>query len=337
MIRIQKGLNLPLAGEPSSDVEAGPAVKHVGLLGDDYVGMKPTMLVREGERVKLGQPLFADKKNPGVQFTAPGAGTVKSIVRGEKRKFESISIELDGDEEETFAQYDAGAIGGLERAKVQENLVASGLWTAFRTRPYSRTPALDTAPHSIFVTAMDTRPHAPNPVPLIKEREADFTAGLKTIAQLTDGPVQLCRQAGQNFQVGEATPRDFDGPHPAGLPGTHIHFIAPVSEQRTVWYIGYQDVIAIGHLFTTGRLDTTRLVALSGPVVKRPRLVRTRLGACISELTANEVEEGAVRRISGSVLDGRTADEARDYLGRFHCQVSVISDEVPQPLLGWLA
>jgi Na+-transporting NADH:ubiquinone oxidoreductase subunit A len=310
MIRIRKGLNLPIAGEPVQTIEAARAVTEVALLGDDYVGMKPTMLVHEGDRVKLGQPVFADKKNPGVHFTAPGAGVVKGIHRGAKRKFESIVIELDGDEAETFARFDD--ISSVDREQATENLIASGLWTALRTRPFSRVPAPGSDPHAIFVTAMDTRPLAPDPALIVAEREADFVSGLKVLAKLTDGPLYVCRAPGAAIPAGDAKPEEFEGPHPAGLTGTHIHYLAPASGHRTVWSIGYQDVLAIGKLFTTGELDPVRVVSLAG---------------CGS---------GPFRTISGSVLDGRTAADGVGYLGRYHNQISAIADEFARPMLGWL-
>ena len=330
MHRIRKGLDLPLAGEPSKDIEAAPAVTRVAVLGDDYVGMKPSMLVREGDTVKLGQPLFSDKKQPGVLHTSPGAGRVAAIERGAKRKFEAVVIELDGDEAESF---DAGA---STREAVQDVLVQSGLWTSFRTRPFSRTPALGSVPHAIFVTAIESRPHAPDPAPVIAAAQAEFLEGLKAIALLTDGKTYVCKRPGSGIPDGNGTSAEFDGPHPAGLAGTHIHMLSPASEHRTVWSIGYQDVIAIGRLVSTGKLDPTRVIAIAGPVIGKPRLLRTRMGACISELAANETSEEEVRMISGSVLDGRTAAGPHDFLGRHHLQISAISDKVSQPLLGWL-
>jgi len=335
MHRIRRGLDLPIAGEPAAVIDAARPVTRVALLGDDYIGMRPTMLVREGERVKLGQPVFADKKTPGVHFTAPGAGTVRAIHRGAKRRFESVVIDLDGDEAESFARHDD--VGRLDRGAVRENLVASGLWTALRTRPFSRVPSPEDVPHAIFVTALDTRPLAPDPALAVAGREADFRRGLAALAKLTDGKVYLCRKPGAAIPEGNATVAEFDGPHPAGLVGTHIHLLAPASLQRRVWHVGYQDVLAIGHLFGTGELDVTRVVSLAGPVVGKPRLVRTRLGADVAELTAGECGDGPVRVISGSVLDGRTAAGEVAFLGRYHNQISVIADDFERPLLGWLA
>src|SRR5690606_5144480 len=274
----------------------------VALLGCDYHGMKPTMLVQVGDRVSVGQVLFSDKKNPGVQFTSPAAGVVSAIHRGEQRVLQSVVIDVDGDHAIEFARYPAAQLAGLEHQAVRDNLQQSGLWTALRTRPYSKVPAVDGVPSSIFVTAIDTHPLAADPALVIAERADDFANGLTVLARL--GQVHRCKAADVKLP-GESQANvkasEFAGPHPAGLPGTHIHSLDPVSAAKCVWQIGYQDVIAIGHLFTTGKLDVERVVALGGPVVERPRLLRTRLGASLEELTAGELQPGSNRVISGSV------------------------------------
>ncbi|WIO73112.1 Na(+)-translocating NADH-quinone reductase subunit A [Porticoccaceae bacterium LTM1] len=331
MIKIRRGLDLPISGAPEQVIHDGPAARSVALIGFDYNGMKPTMEVKEGDRVKLGQVLFTDKKNAGVKFTAPAAGTVKAINRGERRVFQSIVIDVDGDDAIAFAQYDAAELASLDRAKVVENLVESGQWPALRTRPYSKVPKIDAAPSSIFVTAIDTNPLAGDPALVIAERKDDFVNGLKVLTRLTDGKVHLCAAAkaevpGSDVDGVEA--HQFAGPHPAGLAGTHIHFVDPVgaNQEKSVWTIGYQDVIAFGALFTTGRIDTRRTVALAGPQVEKPCLLRTRFGANTEELVAGKLRGGDSRVISGSVLSGRKAAGAFTYLGRYHNQVSVIEE-----------
>ncbi|MEQ8485251.1 MAG: Na(+)-translocating NADH-quinone reductase subunit A [Pseudomonadales bacterium] len=339
MIKIRKGLDLPIAGRPEPVIEDAPAVRSVAVLGDDYPGMKPTMLVEEGDRVKLGQPLFTDKKNEGVQFTAPGAGVVAGIHRGAKRALLSVTIELDGDAEETFERCDEGALDGLSRDRVVENLVASGLWPTLRTRPYSRVPAIDGVPHSLFVTAIDTNPLAAEPRLIIGEQQDAFRSGLRVLGHLTEGPVFVCQSPGEALPLpsgGQFRAETFSGPHPAGLPGTHIHFLDPVSAHKTVWFIGYQDVIDIGHLFLTGTLRRERVVALGGPGVKQPRLLRTVAGANLTELTAGQLQSGEQRIVSGSVLAGRTAEAPVDYLGRYHQQVSVLPEDHERRLFGYL-
>ncbi|QDU38050.1 Na(+)-translocating NADH-quinone reductase subunit A [Maioricimonas rarisocia] len=335
---LKKGLDLPISGTPEQTIDAAHVVKSVALLGPDYIGMKPTMEVNEGDRVKLGQILFRDKKTDGVVYTSPGCGTVASINRGNKRVFQSVVIDLDGDEEETFASFPGIDLTSLSREQVEQNLLESGLWPTLRTRPFSKIATPGTQPHSLFIQAIDTNPLAPSPRTVIAEREAEFTAGLQALSRLSGGETYLCTQAGVDIpgrDLGCVTHAEFDGPHPAGLPGTHIHLIDPVGLNKSVWHINYQDVIAVGHLFLTGRLLTERVVSLAGPQVTKPRLLRTRLGAHIAELTAGELKEGTNRVISGSVLSGRQADGPFDYLGRYHNQISVIRDAADREFLGW--
>lgn len=337
MIKIKHGLDLPITGAPAQQIEAARPVRSVAVIGFDYQGMKPTMSVQVGDRVKLGQVLFIDKKNEGVNYTAPGAGVVSAIHRGEKRVLQSVVIELDGDEQETFAQYAPEQLASLDAALVRENLQRSGLWTALRTRPFSKVPAIDAVPSSIFVSAIDTHPLAADPAVIIAEQATDFENGLKVLARLA--PVFLCKAPGVSL-AGEGaagvSSEAFAGPHPAGLPGTHIHFLDPVSISKTVWTINYQDVIAAGKLFATGQLSVERVVALGGPVVERPRLLRTRLGANLSELTAGELVPGNNRVVSGSLLGGRVARGACDYLGRYHVQVSCLQEGNDREVMHYL-
>ena len=295
------------------------------------------MHVKEGDRVKKGQVLFTDKKTAGVQYTAPASGVVKAINRGDRRVFLSVVVAVEGSEEITFQSYSADKLNEVSREDVQANLVASGLWTALRTRPYSKAPALDTVPASIFVTAMDTHPLAADPVLIIAEQPEAFKSGLQVLKRLTEGNLYVCKAPGANIPVaGIETTEEFSGPHPAGLAGTHIHSLDAASTAKTVWSIGYQDVIAIGQLFTTGSLNSERVISLAGPQVTQPRLVRTLVGANLNELTAGELAEGENRMVSGSVFGGRTAVEGLAYLGRFHNQVSVLEEGRDRPLLHYL-
>jgi Na+-transporting NADH:ubiquinone oxidoreductase subunit A len=338
MFIIHKGLDLPISGEPVQEIDTGPAVSRVALVGDDYIGMKPKMAVQVGDSVKLGQVLFEDKKTPGVQFTSPGCGKVAAINRGPKRKFESIVIELEGEEEETFPSFAAAKLDGLERSQVQDTLIQSGLWTVLRTRPYSKVPAPGSAPRSIFVTAMDTNPLAADPAIIIKEQAQDFGHGLQVLTRLTDGPVYVCKRPAADIPgdgIAKVSMQEFDGPHPAGLAGTHIHLLDPASDQKTVWCINYQDVIAVGRLFTTGSLYMERVVSLAGPAVKNPRLIRTRVGADIAELLKADLSQVDMRVISGSVLSGRQAGGGYAFLGRPHLQVSAIAEGREREFLGW--
>ena len=338
-MEIKKGLDLPIDGAPSRTIDLGPSVRRVAIVGDDYVGLKPSLAVGEGEAVKLGQVLLHDKRTPGISFTSPGSGVVAAINRGAKRRFQSLEIELDGEDEASFASIGDRNPETLSASEVRQNLLQSGLWTALRTRPYSQVPPLESAPRSIFVTAIDTYPLAVPPELVIAEQFAHFERGVKLLSRLTEGSVFVC--ANKAVELSElSAPRlrieRFSGPHPAGLAGTHIHFLDPVGENKSVWWVNYQDVIAMGHLFATGRLLMDRVISLAGPAVKHPRLLRTRIGASTDELVFGEVKDGNVRIISGSVLTGRTAKGPTAYLGRFHLQVGALMEGTQRVLLEWL-
>ncbi|MEJ2273310.1 MAG: Na(+)-translocating NADH-quinone reductase subunit A [Woeseiaceae bacterium] len=337
--KIRKGLDIPLAGSPEQRVTAGAAVSKVALLGPDTHDLKPGMLVAEGDRVRLGQPLYRDKDNPGVVFTSPGSGVVAAINRGERRVLQSVVVSLEGDEAEEFASYSADELVNLDGQAVRDNLLASGLWTALRTRPFSKIPAPDGEARALFVTAIDTNPLAADPAVVIGTDPEAFERGLRLVAKLVDGPVYVCTAPGAAIDVPtEETFRSavFEGPHPAGLVGTHIHFLEPVSETRIVWHIGYQDVMAIGRLFVTGRLPVERIVALGGPMVREPRLLTTRLGAHTSEIINGELAKGNVRVISGSVLSGHRAAGWAAYLGRYDTQISVLPEGNPREFLAFI-
>jgi len=334
---IKKGLDLPITGQPEQKITDGNSIRTVALLGADYVGLKPKMLVAEGDKVKLGQALFVDKQNPDVNFTSPGAGIVKAINRGDKRSLLSVVIELSGAQQETFTKYTQAKLSELTADEVKQNLLVSGLWTSFVTRPYGKVPAASSEPTSIFVTAMDTRPLAADPQVIINDHSQDFENGLAIISKLTKGKTYLCKATDSAIAsytgIETAT---FSGPHPAGLPSTHIHLVDPVNINKFVWHIDYQSVIAIGALFTTGKLNVERIVSLAGPGVINPRLVKTRVGANLSDLTSNELTDAENRVISGSVLHGHTAQGATDYLACNHLQVSVLKEGREREFFGWI-
>ncbi|WP_372782995.1 Na(+)-translocating NADH-quinone reductase subunit A [Litorivivens sp.] len=337
MIKISKGLDLPITGAPAQQIDAGPKVRTVAVVGFDYVGMKPTMEVSVGDRVKTGQLLFTDKKTPGVRYTAPATGVISAINRGERRVLQSVVIDVEEDDYVDFGKVDAGQIGSLEESALRDKLVESGLWCALRTRPFSKTPALDAKAAAIFVNAMDTRPLAGDPQVVIGEYREDFVNGLAALSRLS-GKVFVCKAPGADIpEAAGVTTEEFAGPHPAGLPGTHVHYLLGASSKQVAWTVDYQDVIAIGKLLTTGNLWTERVVALAGPQVDNPRLLRTRLGVHLEELVAGQVKAEDSRIISGSVLGGRTARGPVAYLGRYHTQVSVLKEGTEREFMGWLS
>lgn len=332
--KIKKGLEIPLRGKPDERIDVASPVKQVAILGSDYVGLKPTMLVKQGDSVKEGTPLFEDKKNPGVVITSPAAGIVSNVNRGAKRVLVSVVIDIDGDAAESFATEDLATIS---ESQVRELLIKSGAWSAFRARPYGKIPAIDSTPNSIFVNAMDTNPLAVEPSVIIAERAADFAMGVSLLAKF-GVPVYVCQADGVNLpdlngngvQVAK-----FSGKHPAGLSSTHVHSIDPVDGNKTVWTLGYQDAIALGALATNGKVDVSRYVAVGGPLVNSPRVLASRLGANISELIDGRTAEGKKRVISGSVLNGHEAANDTDFLGRYDNQISIVEENDDREFMGW--
>lgn len=339
LTKIKKGLNIPIAGEPEQIVHDGRPVSRVAVLGPDYIGMKPTMQAAVGDTVKLGSALFTDKKIPDVIYTSPGAGRVVAINRGYKRALLSVVIQLQGAEEVSFPTFAENSLAEIDAATIKKQLLESGQWVALRSRPFSKVADSQSVPHSIFVTAMDSNPLAPSVEMLLKGKEKEFQAGVTILTRLTEGKVYLCKSPGMRIAGGgikRVMVEEFSGPHPAGLAGTHIHFLDPVSRTKTVWTIHARDVAAFGALFLTGRIDVERIIALAGPAVIKPRLIKTRLGASLNDLTNGELKEGVNRIISGSVISGFHAKETTAYLGRYHHQVSVLPEGGERKLFGWM-
>ena len=341
MIKVKKGLKVPIVGSPTEDLDTLKNVRSVAIIGSDYHGMRPTMLVEEGDTVKLGQALFEDKKNPGVIFTSPGAGKIESINRGPRRALQSVVIELGEEVSVKFNKYEENQLKTIPSSEIRKNLISSGLWTAFRTRPFSKIPAINSNPSNIFVTAIDTNPLGPNVNKIIEMNESLFNSGLKVIKALTEQPVHLC--VDPNFSLdlekdSQLINHIFSGPHPAGLAGTHMHFISPATLKNVNWTINYQDVIAFGELFLTGELPIDKIVSLAGPQVTNPRLIKTRIGACTDELCAGELTQRDNRVISGSIINGREAVGPFAYLGRYHNQISVVSEtnKSDRQFMNWL-
>lgn len=334
---LRKGLNIPITGAPSQNIEDGPEVRTVGVLGDDYIGWKPRIAVAEGDVVGPGSPVLISKDMPSIQVVSPVAGRIKAINRGARRKLISVEIEVgEGAEAVDFSNVgDLSTAGGLV-----ERLSAAGLWTAFRTRPYSKVPAPETRPAAIYVTALDTEPLAGDPAQIINADAEAFATGLAAIAKLSEGKTYLCQADGATLPGGEAQGVEtvaFAGPHPAGLAGTHMHFLEPPVGDKVVWTVGYQDVIVIGRLLMTGRYDATCVIALAGPVCANPRLVRTIAGASMTDVARGDLPQDLpVRMISGSVLSGRAGEGADAYLGRYARQITLMEEDHKQIPMGWI-
>lgn len=341
LIKIKKGLDVPISGKPEQVVSESSPPKSVALVGFDYTGMKPTMAVAIGDKVKRGQLLFTDKKMEGVKYTAPAAGKVTAINRGDKRVFQSLVIQVDENEEDiVFQSYNETELNGLDEEKVKSNLIESGLWALLRERPFGKVANPAHTPNSLFITSMDTNPLAPSVEKILEGSETDFKNGLTVLSKLIRGHIYLCKSPGSNIpttDIAELSVEEFSGLHPAGLAGTHIHFLDPVYRGKSVWHIDAQDVVAVGRLFTTGKYPVQRIISLGGPGVKNPRLIKTRVGASLEDITRDELTGDELRVISGSVLSGRTAAGPLAFLGRYHQSVCALPESTERKFLGWVA
>jgi Na+-transporting NADH:ubiquinone oxidoreductase subunit A len=339
MVHIKKGLDVPVSGEPVQAISLALTTKTVAITGPNYNGMKPSMLVSVGDEVKIGQPLFTCKKTEGVIYTSPAGGKVLEINRGAKRLFQTIVIEVAATESfQDFSNFKNIEPKDLTKENVRSLMLESGMWTSLRTRPFSKIPEVGATPKSIFVSIMDTNPLCADPQIIISENQNDFKNGLKVLTRLTDGKVHVVKSRGANIETpncDDVLVHEFSGVHPAGNVGTHIHFIDPVHAGKTVWHMGYQDVIALGKLFLTGKLSTERVVSLAGPQVKNPKLIKTRIGANLQDITHGENKEGENRIISGSLLNGTQSVAPFSYLGRYDNQITVLSEGRERDFLGW--
>jgi Na+-transporting NADH:ubiquinone oxidoreductase subunit A len=328
LIKINAGLDLDPATIAHAPVEDAPAVDQVALVGPEYTDIRFKLAVTEGTRVRLGQTLMTHRKYPELRFTAPAAGLVKAVERGARRRLMSVIIDLEGEDEVEFPAFSAVALASLPLDEIRASLLQSGLWTAFRARPYNRVPLPGTRPRVIFVTAIDTSPGAADPAGIVDEQQDAFRDGLSVIDQLSADKTYLCTAPGSQvsgFATDGIITAEFQGRHPAGLPGTHMHYLEPVSERADLWHIGYQDVIAIGKLFRSGRLWTERFVAVYEPGQQQSRLLRTRAGASLTQLLKG-AKTDTCRIISGDLLSGRHATANTAYLGRYDRLVSVLPE-----------
>ena len=337
-LKLRRGLDLPIPGVPTQVIEAAAEPRSVALLGDDYPEQRFSLRVREGDRVRTGEALFTDRRNRDVKFVSPAAGTVAAIRRGDARRLVSVVVEREGVDSVEYARATLGEVRAWTGEQTAQRLLEAGDWVALRARPFGSLAAPGTRPAAIFVRAMDSSPLAADAAVVVRERLEDLQLGLTALSRLTDGPLYLCSRAGTLEtlpDVERLKAVEVAGPHPAGLIGTQVHRLFPVSRDRRVWYVGYQDVLAIGHLLREGRPDTSRIISLAGPAVRRPRLVRTEIGASSEDLVSGELDVEPCRVISGSVLSGRTALDPGAFLGRYHEQLCAIPERTLEPARAW--
>ena len=337
-VNIENGFELNQGRDPGATIEEDKSSGACALLGRDYSDVNLQMLVEEGEQVRAGQAIMCDRRRPHIRFTSPCSGIVSRIHRGRKRRL--ISVQISNQNSTDAISFDIP--DQADRQGLKNLLLESGLWTAIRSRPFDVIADPDSSPEALLITAIDTRPLAPNPAVILFRYSHDFATGLRALCELVDAPVYLCKPESQNIDR-ETTLRveefEFKGRHPAGLVGTHIKALCPIRfDGNQVWHIGYQDVISLGHLLNNGQPWMHRVISLAGSAVKNPRLITVPMGAGIDDLVNGELSETkSLRVISGSLIDGSDASGYEAFLGRFHSQLTVTTESAVTPRKGWMS
>ncbi len=334
-IKIRKGLNIKLQGSAKPEIETLPAPQKVALKPTDFQGLTPKLKVKADDVVKAGEALFFDKYHPEIQFTAPVGGKVVSVNRGERRKVLEIIIEADA--KVGSAEFRKADPKSLSTSEIKEQLLNSGMWPFIKRRPYGINASPDEKPKAIYISTFDTAPLAPDFGLIMKDQLSAFQTGIDALAKLTEGKVYLGVIAGSVFSgVKNAVINTFEGPHPAGNVGVQIANTNPVNKGEVVWTINVQDVVIIGRLFETGKVDFSKVVALVGSEVENPKYYKTVSGAEITSVISGKLKktESKKRIISGNVLTG-TQIGADGYLGYFDSMVTVIPEGDYYEFLGW--
>lgn len=339
-IEISKGLNIPLKGKAEKILSPGQIIgSTIALKPTDFPNLTPKAAIKEGDKVKAGDVIFYDKNAPEIKFTSPVSGTLKSIVRGERRKILEFVIEADSIIE--YQQFTVGDVANLSKEQITELLLNSGTWPFVRQRPYNIIANPTDTPKAIFISGFDSSPLAPDLDFLLNGQDADFQKGIQALKKLTEGDIHLTvNGVFPTSKLFENT-KDVElhtivGPHPAGNVGIQIHHIDPMNKGEVVWFIHPQDVLIIGRLFNKGIFDATRIIALTGSEVEKPRYYRTILGSSIDKFLKDNIKPGNHRYISGNVLTG-TRIGKEDFLGFYHHQITVIPDGNQYEFMGWLA
>lgn len=336
VVRIKKGRNVPLKGRAAAKVEEPFFVTTAAVKPADFYGFRPRIVAKEGMSVKVGSPVFESKDDARLTIVSPVSGRVKEIRRGEKRRILAAVIEaVDDKQAQSFEQFSPVQISALSRRQVVGHLLQTGSWAFLRQRPFDHIADPDIEPNSIFIKAIDTNPLAIDYDAVVNGQDELFALGVEIVQKLTQGPVYLCiakNALSRAFRQTSAQVVAFDGPHPAGNVGTHIHVLDPIDKNRAVWYVDAQDILAIAKSFLTGQFCPEKIIAIAGEKAARPLHQKTVRGASVASLIRQEDQD--TRVISGSVLSGK--DVGPDgYLGFYDTQLCFIARGGRREFLGW--
>ena len=324
-IKMKGGLDVPLHGSVKNNNLDTIYTKFSAVLADDYFGLKPKILVREGDHVLKGAPLLEDKTNPGFTVNSPVNGVIHEINRGEKRALVSIVINKTNDDSVAFDQSN----------NKLENLRNASLWDSFRERPFNRVPNINTRPDFLFINACKADGLEASPNQILEVEAENFLAGIKFLVDALGCEINLCSYS--NIYIGELDVNQYvvEGKYPAGNSSIHIQNIKPLTKNTKTWTINWQDVVRIGNSVKSGNFCFDKYVSICGPACDEPKVVKTNLGANMEELTAGTLSTN-LRKVSGSLLYGRSGDSYSDYLTRYSNQISLVSDERKATFFNWL-
>ena len=337
--KLKRGFNIPLAGTAEKVLQDTAVPDTVAILPQEFRGVKPRLLVKEGDPVKIGSPLFTDKQNPEICFVAPVSGKVTAINRGERRKLMEIVVENDKNEQaEKLEGWSADAVDKMDREALTKALLSGGMWPYIIQRPFSVIASPSETPRDIFISGFDTSPLAAKVGFLVKEKMEAFQSGIQVLQKLTDGKVHLSVPKSDSVfdKVQGVEKHVFSGPHPAGNVGVQIHHINPLKRGEMVWQVKPEAVALIGEFFKLGHFPNQRIVAVAGTSLKEQKYFKTTVGAPLISLIPEEnIVDHEVRFIAGNVLAGRTSNY-KSYVGMYDSLITVIPEgEKKRKLLGY--
>lgn len=339
-IKIKKGLDINLKGKASEVYAKAQLPEMFSVRPDDFHGIKPKTVVKEGDQVKVGSVLFYDKNNSDVKVCSPVSGEVVAVNRGERRKVLDIRIKSDGSF--TSEAFTKGKPKDMKVDDVKALLSNAGFLAFVKQRPYDVVANPNDKPKAIFISGFDTAPLAPNYDFIMVGRDEEFQLGVDALAAISGAKINIginIEHASKLYKKAKGVElHEFEGPHPAGNVGVQIHHVDPINKGDIVWTVNAQDVAMIGKAFMTGAIDFSRSIVLAGSSVKEPAYYKTVLGACISNMVANNVEGDNVRFISGNPLSGtQIMEKENGFLGAFDAQITVIPEgDKNNEFLGWI-
>jgi len=335
-IEIKKGHNIRISGVPTGDIKSIPDSKTVSLSPKQFRGVKPKLIVKEGDQVKLGTPLFFDKKKPQVKWASPASGIIKSIHFGARRVIEKIEINIDGNDSVEGPIYKSEDLSNLDRDTVLKTILDANVFPIIRQRPFNKIADPKDIPRDIFISAINTGPLTVDLEKVISLEHSNFQAGVIILSKLTKGETIITvSQKSIVNDISGAVVQTISDLHPAGNVGIQIHHSKPLKPSDIIWTVDTQNVITLGKLFLTGKYDTKRIISVAGPGATNPQLVISRVGSSISSLISDQYINEPVRLISGDVLTG-VKKEPDQFLGFYDTTVTIIPDTVERPFMGML-